>query len=133
MRAVKLLNEARRSSGETRSVAGFIDLDVPADELLRELGKDPRLVPYGGANFGTPMELLETPAGRLIGNDLFFVRSNGPVPRIDPASWRCWIYGNVTSPLELSLADLEHLPRRHQESFLECAGNGRTAHARDGK
>jgi len=120
------LHEVSRSSGETSAIAGFIDLDVPAVELLRELGKDPRLVPYGGANFGTPMELLETPSGRLIDNDRFFVRSNGPIPQIDPASWRCWIHGNVTSPLELSLADLEHLPRRRQESFLECAGNGRT-------
>ncbi len=126
MRAVKQLNEARRSSGDPVSVADFIDLDVPSHELLLKLGKDPRLVPYGGANFGTPMELLEAPASRLIANDRFFVRSNGPVPLIDPASWRCWIYGNVASPLELSLADLERLPRRRQESFLECAGNGRT-------
>ena len=54
------------------------------------------------------------------------MRSNGPVPLIDPATWRCSIYGNVKTPLELSLSDLERLPRRHQEAFLECAGNGRT-------
>jgi sulfane dehydrogenase subunit SoxC len=126
MRAVKQLSNARSSRGETDSVADFIDLEVPPHELLVKLGKDPRLVPYGGANFGTPMELLETQSGRLIANDRFFVRSNGPVPQIDPASWRCWIYGNVASPLELSLADLERLPLLGQESFLECAGNGRT-------
>jgi DMSO/TMAO reductase YedYZ molybdopterin-dependent catalytic subunit len=126
MRAVKQSSHISRSSGVPRAVADFVDLDLPADEVLRNLGKDPRLVPYGGANFGTPMEMLDVPAGRLIARERFFLRSNGPVPVIDPLSWRCSVYGNVATPLELSLADLERLPHRRLESFLECAGNGRT-------
>ena len=126
MRAVMRKIDESPESGGTLSVADFIDLDQPLEDLLRRLDKDPRLVPYGGANFGTPMALLEPSPGRLIANDRFFVRSNGPVPLIDPESWRCSIYGNVDTPLQLSLDELDRLPRRRQEAFLECAGNGRS-------
>ena len=37
----------------------FIDIESEPDELLRRLGKDDRLIPYGGANFGMPLDLIE--------------------------------------------------------------------------
>ena len=104
----------------------FIDLEaVPAD-LLRSLGKDERLIPYGGANFGMPLDLIEPARSRVVPNDRFFIRSNGPVPIVDSRSWRLDIVGNVARPLSLSLADLQRLDSRRIEAFLECAGNGRT-------
>ncbi|MFN8591538.1 MAG: sulfite oxidase [Thermomicrobiales bacterium] len=105
----------------------FIDIAQPPDALLRDLEKDPRLVSYGGANFGMALDLIEPATERLVPIDRFFVRSNGPVPVIDPVTWRLTIDGNVSQPQSFSLDDLRALPRVRLESFLECAGNGRTS------
>jgi len=86
-------------------------------------GKDPRLTPYGGGNYGIPIELQErflTPVST------FFMRSNGPIPEIDPESWRLEVGGLVDRPLSLSLAQLKALPAVTVTAFLECAGNSRT-------
>jgi DMSO/TMAO reductase YedYZ molybdopterin-dependent catalytic subunit len=107
-------------------LAEFIDIDVPPADLLRRLGKDQRLIPYGGANFGMPLTLLNPDSMRAIPNDRFFVRSNGPVPLLDATIWRLAISGAVATPTELALSDLQQLPRVSIEAFLECAGNGRT-------
>jgi sulfane dehydrogenase subunit SoxC len=116
---------AGRKIGSIR-VVEFIDIAAAPDEMLRQLGKDPRLIPYGGANFGMPLELIEPDPSRAVPNDKFFVRSNGPVPILASASWRLTITGTVERPLSLALSDLQRLPRRTIEAFLECAGNGRT-------
>ena len=55
----------------------------------------------------------------------FFVRSHFPVPRIDAATWRVVIDGDVERPLSLTLEDLRDLPHRTVQSVLECAGNSR--------
>jgi DMSO/TMAO reductase YedYZ molybdopterin-dependent catalytic subunit len=86
-------------------------------------GKDPRLIPYGSTNLGTPLELID---GLAVPNELFYVRSNGPTPAIESEAWRLHIRGLVDRELSLSLADLQALPRRSVTSFLECAGNGRS-------
>ena len=44
----------------------FIDIEAAPDDLLRRLGKDSRLVPYGGANFGMPLDLIEPANGRTV-------------------------------------------------------------------
>ena len=103
-----------------------IDIEQTPQGLLRVLGKDPRLVPYGGANFGMPLDLVEPAADRIVPTDRFFIRSNGPVPVIDPDAWRLAVRGNVAKPLSLSLHDLRQLGAAQLEAFLECAGNGRT-------
>ena len=103
-----------------------IDVAQPPEELLRRLGKDPRLVPYGGANFGMPLDLLESPPNRIVPNEQFFVRSNGPVPVVDPDTWRLDVIGLVDWPTSHSLQDLERFTTRSLEAFLECAGNGRS-------
>ena len=96
------------------------------EELLAMLGKDPRLVPYGGGNFGMPLDLLGPGDGLLVPTERFFVRSNGPIPRIDPEAWRLRVSGLVERELELSLTVLRELPRRTLTAFLECAGNSRS-------
>jgi sulfane dehydrogenase subunit SoxC len=107
----------------------YIDVGLPPHELLRRLGKDPCLVPYGGANFGLPLDLLEPACSRLVPNEQFFVRSNGPVPIVAPDTWRLNVTGLVDWPLSLSLQDLERFTTRSLEAFLECAGNGRSRFA----
>jgi DMSO/TMAO reductase YedYZ molybdopterin-dependent catalytic subunit len=104
----------------------FVDLETPPEELLRRLRKDSRLIPYGGANFGMPLPLIEPTRDRIVPSDLFFIRSNGPVPVLDATTWRLEVTGHVERPLSLALDDLAALSRRRLEAFLECAGNGRT-------
>jgi len=64
--------------------------------------------------------------GFYVPNELFFVRSNGPTPETDLASWRLTIDGQVNAPREFSLAELEALPQVELPAFLECTGNGRS-------
>jgi DMSO/TMAO reductase YedYZ molybdopterin-dependent catalytic subunit len=104
----------------------FINIEQKAASLLRALGKDERLVPYGGGNFGMPLSLLEPASDRIVANDRFFMRSNGPVPVISRNDWRLTISGMVDRPLTLTFNELTSLPALDQEAFLECAGNGRT-------
>jgi sulfane dehydrogenase subunit SoxC len=86
-------------------------------------GKDPRLTPYGDTNLGTPPDLLDR---FIIPNDRFFVRSNGPIPTLDPATWRLRVTGQVAKECTFTLEDLQRFPRRVITAFLECAGNSRT-------
>ncbi len=94
-----------------------------AAENLSRIGKDPRLIGYGTTTFGTPLELID---GLLVPNELFFIRSNGPVSiDLAPDAWRLAVTGLVDAPLTLSLADLQALPQRTVTAFLECSGNSR--------
>jgi sulfite oxidase len=54
----------------------------------------------------------------------FFVRNHGPVPETARA---LRVEGLVAEPLELSLEDLQALPRRELTATLQCAGNRRAA------
>ncbi|MBA2431174.1 MAG: sulfite oxidase [Chthoniobacterales bacterium] len=58
-------------------------------------------------------------------NEKFYVRCHFPVPEINPVVWRLRIEG-VAEPLELSLEELEAMPRQTIQATLECAGNGRS-------
>jgi sulfite oxidase len=58
--------------------------------------------------------------------EAFYTRSHGPVPQIDPASWRLTIDGLVGAPMRLSLADLQdRFGERTVTATLQCAGNRR--------
>ena len=85
--------------------------------------KDRRLTPYGSANLGSSLALID---GLLTPIPLFFVRSNYAVPRLDPSHWWLEVGGLVERPLRLSLTDLRAMPRRSLVAFLECSGNSRT-------
>jgi DMSO/TMAO reductase YedYZ molybdopterin-dependent catalytic subunit len=86
-------------------------------------GKDPRLVPYGQTNLGMALDLVD---GLAVPNDLFFVRSNYPLPTVDPAQWRLRVDGLVDRELNLTLDDVKALPSQTQTAFLECAGDSRS-------
>ncbi len=108
----------------TRGQFQLVDLDT--QDGWKALGKDPRLIPYGGGNFGMPLELLEPDGPLIVPTERFFLRCNGPVPVFDPTTWRLTLSGHVRRPLTLRLADLAVMPQRRLVAFLECAGNGRT-------
>lgn len=108
--------------GGTPSAATPAGTPSPA-QVLTSIGKDPRLIPRGTTNAETPLELVD---GLLTPNELFFIRSNGPISiDIAPDAWRLAVTGLVNQPLTLSLADLQAMPRRTITAFLECSGNSR--------
>jgi sulfane dehydrogenase subunit SoxC len=102
------------------------NVEAGTDDKLAFLGKDSRLVSYGGGNAGLPLELLEPDGPLIVPTNLFFMRCNGPVPLLDHETWRLTINGRVERPLSLRLADLAAMPQRRLTAFVECAGNGRT-------
>ena len=96
-----------------------------AEELLTSLGKSPELIQRGSTTFETPMALVAEDF--LTPNNLFFIRSNGPVSIDIPADeWRLAVTGLVDEELELTLADLQGMPTRTLTAFLECSGNSRS-------
>ncbi|POX42743.1 sulfite oxidase [Streptomyces sp. Ru73] len=73
----------------------------------------------------------EPPRAALAGRPLtevaaFYSRNHGPVPRLDPSSWRLRVDGLVDRELELSLDELRSRFRpRTEVATLACAGNRR--------
>jgi sulfite oxidase len=62
----------------------------------------------------------------LTGVDTFYVRNHGPVPELDPSTWRLRVDGLVDVALELSLDALRERFAQHEvTAVLQCAGNRR--------
>jgi len=87
-------------------------------------GKSADLIPLGdGLNFSTPLDRVE---GTVVPTSLFFVRCNYPPASPAADAWELRIDGRVRRPLTIRLADLQGLPTRTNEVWMECAGNGRS-------
>ncbi|NGM19097.1 sulfite oxidase [Roseomonas stagni] len=99
-----------------------------APQFLRMEGKAPLIIQgERPLNAETPEHLLDdavTPA------DKFFIRNNGQVPDPvagDPRGWKIRIDGEVNTPLELTLGELEsRFPVVTRQLQMECGGNGRS-------
>jgi DMSO/TMAO reductase YedYZ molybdopterin-dependent catalytic subunit len=74
-------------------------------------------------------KVLETPLDRidsfLTPNELFYVRSHSPAPKLERASYRLQIDGAVRNPLALTYKELRGMPAETRVAILECAGNSR--------
>src|SRR5262245_35458402 len=57
---------------------------------------------------------------------LHYVRNHFAAPKLDEKTWRLKVEGAVAKPLELSLAQLQALPKKTLTATLECAGNSRS-------
>ncbi len=88
--------------------------------------RDPRLRVRQERPLNAGPELAALRAQVVTPNGLFFIRSHGDVPAVDPAAFRLEIGGLVGRPLALSLAEIRALPARTLTATLECAGNRRT-------
>lgn len=56
----------------------------------------------------------------------FYARNHGPIPSLDPVTWRLHIEGMVERPLALSLDDLQRdFESSEVTATLQCAGNRR--------
>ena len=73
---------------------------------------------------------LEMPFEKLDGfitptEQLFYVRTHFPIPKIDKNKWRLRVEGEVEEPFEIGYDELIKLERRKVPATLECAGNNR--------
>jgi DMSO/TMAO reductase YedYZ molybdopterin-dependent catalytic subunit len=58
-------------------------------------------------------------------SEAFFVRSNFPVPRLDPRTHAIRVGGAVEHPFAITVGELAAMEQRTLEVTTECAGNGR--------
>ena len=117
---------AREGSARIATPEASPALAASTDDDLREVfGLDDRLIAYDSLNYGTPLDAVD---GLVVPTDLFFVRNNGPVPLLDPATWRLRIGGLVDIPLALSLDHLKSMETRTVTAVLECSGNSRSSY-----
>lgn len=63
-------------------------------------------------------------------NDLFYIRSHAPVPKVDSKTFRLKVEGLVERPMEFSLEELAQLPQKTAVATMTCAGNRRYEHSR---
>jgi DMSO/TMAO reductase YedYZ molybdopterin-dependent catalytic subunit len=80
-------------------------------------------------NAETPEHLLDEPVTSYAN---FFIRNNGgvPDPVADPRAWKIRIDGEVNTPLDLTLGELEsRFPMVTRQLQMECGGNGRALFA----
>ena len=84
---------------------------------------EPQLIPTNDAHrtFAAPPAALQED---IVPNELFYVRNHWrEVPRIDPASYRLVVDGEVDRPLSLTYDDLKQMPRKVFQATFECCGN----------
>ncbi|HEU4657886.1 MAG TPA: sulfite oxidase [Capillimicrobium sp.] len=74
-------------------------------------------------NAETGLAALDNP---VTATDAFYVRGHGPVPEVDPATWRLRVHGLVERELDLSMTTLrEAFRERTETATLQCAGHRR--------
>jgi DMSO/TMAO reductase YedYZ molybdopterin-dependent catalytic subunit len=88
-----------------------------------------RFLSLGLVTRQTEPRVFETPVNQvdsfLTPNELFYVRSHSPAPKLDVESYRLQIDGAVRNPLSLTYYQLRGMPPVTQTALLECAGNSR--------
>jgi DMSO/TMAO reductase YedYZ molybdopterin-dependent catalytic subunit len=107
------------------AVALGVSRTLPLPAILAQTGAPSSKLIVRSANpqdLETPISLLDT---WITPNDLFYVRSHIYTPKIDMATWRLQIDGEVNQPLSLTLDDIKKYPESTQVVTLECSGNGR--------
>lgn len=70
----------------------------------------------------TPLSAIQT---WVTPNNLYYARNHFPAPAVSPQDWSLVVDGQVSHPLELTLADIRAFQRRTMAVTMECAGNNR--------
>jgi sulfite oxidase len=93
---------------------------------MSRYGKRADLIVHESEPFNAETGLAALAEGPLTATDAFYVRGHGPVPEIDPDTWRLRVHGLVERELDLSLATLREAFRECEvTATLQCAGNRR--------
>jgi DMSO/TMAO reductase YedYZ molybdopterin-dependent catalytic subunit len=83
----------------------------------------PQLIPTneGGRTFAAPPAVLQS---HITPNELFYIRNHWrEPPRLDAATYRLEVAGEVMRPFRLNLQEILELPKRRIQVTLECCGN----------
>ena len=89
-------------------------------------GKRADLIVHDEEPFNAETGLVALAEGPITATDAFYVRAHGPVPELDPTTWRLHVNGLVMRELDLSLPTLrEAFREREVTATLQCAGNRR--------
>ncbi|MGI8440226.1 MAG: sulfite oxidase [Thermoleophilaceae bacterium] len=89
-------------------------------------GKRSDMVVHGEDPFNAEPPRAALASAPVTPLDAFYVRNHGPVPELDPSSWRLRVGGLVERELELSLDELRTRFTEHElVATLQCAGNRR--------
>ena len=83
----------------------------------------PQLIPTNAGNrtFAAPPAALQED---IVPNDLFYVRNHWrEVPKVDVASYRLVVDGQVDKPLSFSYGELRQMPQKRFQATFECCGN----------
>lgn len=87
--------------------------ESPPHVIVRQKNPDNVEFPFSTLNsFHTP-------------NELFYVRSHFPVPKLDAKMWRLKVEGAIEKPFEIGYDELREMPSHTQTALLECSGNSR--------
>ena len=91
---------------------------------------DSGMIVHGRNPHNAEPQLSELVKSWITPNDLFYVRSHAPVPKIDAGSFRLSVEGMVNKPFEITLSQLKSEFKSHQViATMTCAGNRRTEHS----
>ena len=94
--------------------------------MLRPAGPAAGLIVRSASPYNAEPPLDRLRAGFVTAQRDFYVRSHGDIPRLDEATHRLRVQGLVTTPLELSMAQLrQRFVHRVVPAVLQCAGNRR--------
>ncbi len=86
----------------------------------------PELIVHSQAPLNAEPALDRLRASFITAAQDFYVRSHGNIPMLDATAHRLRVGGQVSRPLDLSMAELQTLtPRRTLGAVLQCAGNRR--------
>lgn len=90
--------------------------------LIKPLSKQASLIVQSEQPFnaGPPPTLLQQ--NFITPRELFFVRSHGSIPEVDPDQYLLRVTGLVKKTLRLTLRDLWQFPRTSLTATLQCAG-----------
>jgi DMSO/TMAO reductase YedYZ molybdopterin-dependent catalytic subunit len=75
-------------------------------------------------NLEFPFSTLDTDRLTTL-NEEFCIRTHFEVPKLDMASWRLSVEGEVERPFEIGYDELRRMPPKTVTALLECSGNGR--------
>src|SRR5258708_2592165 len=115
----------KTASAAALAGASYTGLAWAASSAISVPGKEGMIVrSYRFLDLEMPVELMTdwiTPTKH------FYVRNHMFEPaKIDPATWKLTIGGEVGKPVTLTLADLKKIPVHSVTNAMECAGNGRS-------
>jgi sulfite oxidase len=89
-------------------------------------GKRDDMVVHGKEPFNAEPPPAALASQRWTPVETFYSRNHGPIPDLDPDSWRLRVDGMLDQELDLSLAELRQRFQPHTEvATLVCAGNRR--------